>query len=97
MTRVRAKSLQSGPTLCDSMDCSLPGSLSMGFSRQTYWSGLPFSPPEDLPNPGIKPKSLTSPALAGGFFTTSAAWEASDANPFSSQARPVSQLFWVNF
>ena len=50
--------------------------LSMGFSRQEYWSGLPFASPEDLPNPGIKPSSLTSPALAGGFFTTSAAWEA---------------------
>ena len=48
-------------------------SLSMGFSRQEYWSGLPFPPPEDLPNPGIEPaspKSLASPALAGGFFTT---------------------------
>ena len=44
--------------------------LSMGFSRQEYWSGLPFSPPGDRPNPGIKPMSLLSPALAGGFFTT---------------------------
>ena len=44
--------------------------LSMEFSRQEYWSGLPFPPPEDLPDPGIKPMSLTSPALAGGFFTT---------------------------
>ena len=41
--------------------------LSMGFSRQEYWSGLPFIPPGDLPHPGIKPKS---PALAGGFLTT---------------------------
>ena len=41
--------------------------LSMGFSRQEYWSGLPCSPPGDLPNPGIKPASS---ALAGGFFTT---------------------------
>ena len=45
--------------------------LSMGFSRQEYWSGLPFSSPEDLPDPGIKPESLRFPALAGGFFTTS--------------------------
>ena len=50
--------------------------LSMGFSRQEYCSGLPCPPPGDLPDPGIKPKSLTSPALAGGFFTTSAKWEA---------------------
>ena len=41
-------------------------SLSMGFPRQEYWSGLPFPPPGDLPDPGIKPES---PALAGGFFT----------------------------
>ena len=40
---------------------------SVGFSRQEYWSGLPFLPPGDLPNPGIE---LTFPALAGGFFTT---------------------------
>ena len=45
--------------------------LSMEFSRQEYGSGLPFPPPVDLPNPGIKPTSLVSPALAGGFFTTS--------------------------
>ena len=50
--------------------------LSMGFSRQEYWSGLPFPPPGDLPDPGIKPESLMSPALAGGFFTSSTAWEA---------------------
>ena len=46
--------------------------LSMGFSRQEYWSGLPCLPPGDLPDPGIEPGSLMSPALAGGFFTTSA-------------------------
>ena len=45
--------------------------LSMGFSRQEYWSGLPCPPPGDLPDPGIKPTSLYSPALAGGFFTAS--------------------------
>ena len=50
--------------------------LSMGFSRQEYWSGLPFPPPGDLPDPGIEPMSLTSPALADGFFTTSMTWEA---------------------
>ena len=53
---------QSCPTLCDPMDCSLPhfSGKSMGFSRQEYWSGLPFPSPEDLPNPGFKPGS---PAL----------------------------------
>ena len=44
--------------------------LHMEFSRQEYWNGLPFPPPEDLPNPGIEPVSLAHPALAGGFFTT---------------------------
>ena len=43
--------------LCDPMDCSLPGSSSMGFCRQEYWSGLPFPSPGDLPNPGIEPMS----------------------------------------
>ena len=44
--------------------------LPMAFSRQEYWNGLPSPPPGDLPDPGIEPISLTSPALAGGFFTT---------------------------
>ena len=43
---------------------------SVEFSRQEYWSGLPCSPPGPLPNPGIEPTSLASPALAGRFFTT---------------------------
>ena len=50
--------------------------LSMGFSRQEYWGGLPCSPPRDLPNPGMEPTSLMSPSLAGGCFATSATWEA---------------------
>ena len=44
--------------------------LSTVFPRQEYWSGLPFPPVENLPNPGIEPTSPASPALAGGFFTT---------------------------
>ena len=50
--------------------------LSMGFPSQEYWSGLPFRPPGDLPNPGIKPACLTSLALAGSFFTSTATWKA---------------------
>ena len=46
-------------------------SLYMGFPRQEYWSGLPFSSPEDLPDSEMDPVSPTSPALAGGFFTMS--------------------------
>ena len=53
--------------------CQAP--LSMGFSRQEYWSGLPFPSPGGLPNPGIQPGS---PALAGRLFTTSATGEAQD-------------------
>ena len=52
-------------TLCNLMDHQVP--LSMGFSRQEYWSGLPFPSPGDLPDPRIK---LTYPALSGGFFTS---------------------------
>ena len=49
--------------------------LSMGFSRQEDWKGLPCSPPGDLPDPGIECASLVSPKLAGRFFTTRATWE----------------------
>ena len=51
-------------------------SLSVEFSRQEYWSRLPFPSPGDLPNPGMKPTSLVSPALTGRFFTTGTTWEA---------------------
>ena len=53
--------------------CQAP--LFMGFSRREYWSRLPCPSARDLPNSGIEPASLTSPALAGGFFTTSTTWE----------------------
>ena len=51
---------QSCPTRCNPVDCSPPGLLCMGFSRQEYWCGLPFPSPGDLPYPGIEPRS---PAL----------------------------------
>ena len=66
------KSLQSCPTLCNLWTVTCQSPLSMGFSRQEYWSELPRPPPGDLPDSGIEPTSLTSPALAGRFFTTSA-------------------------
>ena len=62
--------------LCDPVDCSLQALLSTGFSRQEYWSGLPCPFPGGLPDPGIKPVSLTSPALAGRLFITITIWEA---------------------
>ena len=65
-----AESVQSCLTLCDPVFCSPAVSSVMGFPRQEYWSGLSCHPPGDLPNPGIEPLSLMSPALAGGFFTT---------------------------
>ena len=52
----------------------------MGFSRQEYWNGLLCPPPGDLPDLGIEPASLTSPALVDGFFTSSIAWESSLPN-----------------
>ena len=55
---------------------ALQAPLSMGFSRQMYWDGCHAPPPGDLPNPGTETGVLTSPALAGEFFTTSATWEA---------------------
>ena len=55
---------------------ALQAPLSMGFSRQEYWDELPFPTPGHSPHPGIKPISLASPALEGGFFTTRATWEA---------------------
>ena len=64
--------------------------LSMGFSRQEYWSGLPRPPPWDLPDPGIEPLSLASPALAGMFLITSATWEAQ--NYFLQQHKKLSYL-----
>ena len=68
---------QSCPTLCNPVDCSPhQAPLSMGFSRQEYWSGLPFPSPGDISDPGIEPQSLASAACAGWFFTTSATWEA---------------------
>ena len=69
--------VQSCSALCNPTDCSRQAPLSMGFSRQEYWRGrgLPCPPPGDLPHPGTEPGSLTAPALAAGFFTTSATWE----------------------
>ena len=61
-----AQSLQSCPTVCNPVTAAHQASLSMGFSREEYWSRFPCPPPGDLPDPGIKPASLLSPALAEG-------------------------------
>ena len=67
-------SVVSNPLRPHGLACQAP--LSMEFFRLEYWSGLPFPSPGSLPDPVIKPASLTSPALAGRFFTASATWEA---------------------
>ena len=69
-----AKLLQSHLTLCDPMDCSLPAPLSMGFSRQEYWSELPCPPPRDLPDPRTQVSCVS--CIGSRFFTTSTTWEA---------------------
>ena len=58
------------------MDHSTPGSSVLGILQVRILEWGPCPPPRDLPHPGIEPASLTSPALVGGFLTTSAAWEA---------------------
>ena len=74
--------------------CQTP--LSMGFSKQEYWSALPCPPPGDLPNPGIEPESLKSPALANRFFTTSATWEAPVFPEFVTDQDPGSHLIMLS-
>ena len=70
-----AKSLQSS-LLATPGTVAHQDPLPIGFSRRGYWSRLPCPPPGDLPNPGIEPSSLASPALAGGFSATITTWEA---------------------
>ena len=78
------------PTLCAPWTAARQSPLSVEFSRREYWSGLPFPPPGDLPDPGIDPESLASPALAGGFFSTGATWEAA-----CNSGHPVN-VDWMN-
>ena len=74
------KSLQSCPALCNPRTAAHQASLSMGFTRQKYWSGLPCLPPWDLPDPGIEPTSLMSSALTG---------EGVDSLPLVPPGKPV--------
>ena len=77
-TCVYAQSCQSRPTLCDPMDCSPLGSSVHGIlqTRILKWA-VPCPPPGALLSPGIEPAAFMSPALAGGFLTTSTTWEVS--------------------
>ena len=69
--------------------------LSMGFSRQEYWSGLPCFPLGDFPNPGIESVSLMSPPLAGGFFTHCATWEAQAEDYLQIKNLRVREVKWL--
>ena len=69
--------------LCDPMDYSPPGFSVQGFSRQEYWSGLPFSLSGTLSDPMIKLPSLASPVSTGGFFTTSTTWKVDNKHGIS--------------
>ena len=87
---VHAKSLSHVQLFATLWTVAFQAPLSMGFSRQKHWSGLPCPPPGDLPNSGVKPASLIFPVLACGSFTTSVTWKAS----CSSQASHCSGFFW---
>ena len=78
---------QSCPTPSDPMDCSLSGSSVHGDSLDKNTGVGRCPPPGDLPDPGIESPSLTSPALTGRFFTTSAAWEV--PNPILTNDKTV--------
>ena len=80
---------KSYPTLCNPIDCSPPGFLSMRFPKQEYWKGLPFPSPGDLPDPGIEPVSPTLQAVScitGGFFTEA-----------PGKPVPIPRLYWDGY
>ena len=83
--------------LCGPMDYSPSGSSVHEFSRQEYWSGLPFPSPGDLPDPEIKQASLMSPASAGRFFTTNATWKAHIHRLWPNERADLKRLYTVWF
>ena len=91
---VRAEMLQLCPTVCNPVDCGPPGSSVLGIlqARILEWVAIPG----DLPDPGIEPAFLTSAAFVGGFFTTSATWEA-QMNPYCSSPPPENGNFDLLF
>ena len=90
---MRAKSLSRVQLFATPWTVTHKPPLSMGFSREEYWSGWPCSSSGDLPNPGTEPEFLISPALGGNFFTTSATWEAPKDRfydtPFTNEVRKL--------
>ena len=91
------KSLQLYSTLCDPKDCSLLGSSVLGILQTRILSGLPSLSPGHFPNPGDEPASLKCPALAGGFFTTSATWEAPPLLTGTCKTKKASKSEWLFF
>ena len=89
VSEVKVNSLSHVRLFVATWTAALQAPLSTGFSRQEYWRGLPCSPPRDLPDPGIKPESLASCALAGRFFPTRATWG------FQYQAKILWHLYHV--
>ena len=87
---------KSCPAPCDFMDWNPPGSSVHGIFQARILEWVACPPPGDLPNPGIEPASLMSPALAGGFFTTSATWEAPVAMVRRPEKKGVGQLYQVH-
>ena len=87
---------QSCLTLCNTMDCSLPSSSVYGILQARIQGRLPCPPPGDRPKPGIEYASLTSPALAGKFFTTSTTWEAVYIHE-NSQILKINFKCWLYF
>ena len=88
---MRAQSFQSRQTLCNLMDCSLPGSSVHGFARQEYWSRLPYPPPGDLPNPGIDISYVS--CIAGAFFTVWPTREAPGVSIWNTKSHPNNDNF----
>ena len=89
------KLLHSCPTLCNSMDCSLPESPVHGILQESILEWLPFPPPGDLHDPGIKSASFMSPALADRFFTTNATWEACQNVLFKNFSLLLHFISWL--
>ena len=94
INRSLAQLLQSCPTHYDPMDCSPPAPLSMGFSRQEYWSGLPCPSPRDLPDPGIEPMSPVAPALQADSLPLGH-WESLNYQGRAMQMWSWSQGVWI--
>ena len=80
------------PALCNPIDCSPPGSSVHGFSQRGYWSGLPFPPPGDLPNPGIKLTSPQSPELTDEFLYHWATWKALNYIQKITEINPICEF-----